>query len=410
MSTADIRRFHAEHPDAGRARVELAENSLHLHESLLGRWLSPKKDLRKSILLDVRGVPSYFNGTAEAVLAICDALKKIGTDWNVVLWAEPEAAKYHSMESRYGPWPVVTKECNRHFTVAFRPSQPWDIETMLELHRRALINLFTMLDTISWDILSEAPIGLGAAWDFMCQYADGLTYDSFYTRNHMLHRFPAAESTPSYVSHLSFDPRDYVTEDHLDLTNSGNYIFIIGNGYAHKHVAPTLALLRSSFPSREIKVLGLEIHSGPAIEGWGSGKLPAAEIESLFARAQVIVFPSLYEGFGFPILKGLSYGRTVVARKSALLCEIAANYRGPGKLLAYSTPVDLVNTLGRVFSGFPLDELALGGDLANGEKPTSWQDVARDLIAFVERQMSRPEDFRWEQRERARRQLTAFCT
>jgi hypothetical protein len=226
----------------------------------------------------------------------------------------------------------------------------------------------------------------------------------------MLRRFPAAESTPSYVSHLSFNPRDYVSEDYLDLANSGDYIFIVGNGYDHKHLGPTVDLLSASFPSRAIKVLGLRTHSHSMVQAWESGKLPTSEIEILFARAQVIVFPSFYEGFGFPVLKGLSYGRTVIARKSALLCEIAGNYRGPGKLLAYSTPFDLVDILGRVIHGYPSDDLPLGRDLAEGQQPRNWRDVAQGLFAFIERQMSRPETFRWEQRERAIRQLNAFGT
>ncbi len=410
ISWHDVRKLYSEHPDAGRAKAELMENSLHLHESLLGRWLSPKQDVRKSLLLDVRGVPSYFNGTAEAVLSICDAIKEIETDWNIVLWAEPESAKYHSMQSRYSPWPVLTGECNRRFTVALRPSQPWHISTMLELHRSALINLFTILDTISWDILFEAPIGLGAFWDFMCQYADGLIFDSFYTRDRMRRRFPAAESTPSYVSHLSFSPHDYAAEEYLDLANSSDYIFVIGNAYDHKYLAPTVDRLSSSFPLRKIKVLGLKSHSHPMVQAWESGKLPASEIEILFAKAQVIVFPSLYEGFGLPVLKGLSYGRTVIARESALLFEIAGNYRGPGKLLAYSTGFDLVDIVGRVIHGDSLDEIPLGRDLAQGEQPKTWQDVARGLFRFIERQVSDAERFRWEQRERAIRQLSSFSS
>ncbi len=404
----DVRKLCIDHPDAGRARAELRENSLHLHETLLGRYLSPIQDVRKSLLIDVRGVPNYFNGTAEAVLALCDAIKEIGTDWSIAIWAKPEAANYHSMQARYSPWPIVAAECKGQFTVALRPSQPWHMATMLELHRSALINLFGILDTISWDILYEAPIGLGASWDFMCQYADGLIYDSFYTRDHMRHRFPAAESTPSYVSHLSFNPRDYTVEDYFDPTNAGDYVFVIGNRYDHKHLKPTVDLLSSTFPRQQIKALGLKSYSHPMVQVWESGELPASEIEILFARARVIVFPSLYEGFGLPILKGLSYGRTVIARKSALLYEIAGNYRGPGKLLGYSTPFELVDTVDRVIHRYPFDELPLGSDLAEEQEPRDWHAVARSLFLFIEERMSYPEQFRWSQRERAIRQLNAF--
>jgi hypothetical protein len=50
------------------------------------------------------------------------------------------------------------------------------------------------------------------------------------------------------------------------------------------------------------------------------------------------VFPSFYEGFSFPTLKGFSYGRTVLARRSDLLFEVAAHYRGPRRLVAVGPP------------------------------------------------------------------------
>ena len=50
------------------------------------------------------------------------------------------------------------------------------------------------------------------------------------------------------------------------------------------------------------------------------------------------MFPSFYEGFSLPTLKGFSYGRTVLARRSDLLFEVAAHYRGPGRLVAFDTP------------------------------------------------------------------------
>src|SRR5262249_13312 len=158
--------------------------------------------------------------------------------------------------------------------VAFRPSQPWHVDTLVELHRSALINLFMMLDTISWDILFEAPIALGACWEFMCQHADGLIYDSFYTRDHMLRTFPPADSLPSYVSHLSFNPKDYTATSNLEPANSGDYIFVVGNAYEHKHLEPTVDLLVAAFPFANIKVLGLETCGHPAVQAWGSGNLP----------------------------------------------------------------------------------------------------------------------------------------
>ncbi len=408
VSKADMRKLHTEYPDAGRAKTELIEQPLHAFESFLGRLYSLKADLRKSLLLDVRGVPSHINGTAEAVLALCDALKRESAGWQISLLALPASAQYHQLESRYPEWPILTHEENHHFTAALRPSQPWHMSTMLELHRMALLNFYMMLDTISWDILFEAPAGLHAYWDFMSQYADGLLYDSFDTRDHVVRRFPDAASRPEHVSQLSFHPRDYALESFLDLANPGEYIFVIGNDYDHKNLGPTVDLLTSAFPFQNLKVLGLKRHSHPRVQVLESGRVPVEDIEALFARAKLIVFPSFYEGFGFPVMKGLSYGRTVIARKSSLLRELADNYRGPGRLLGFTTPADFVDTVGRMIHGYPVEEVPLGGALSDGQEPKDWRVIARGILQFVENRMESPADIQWMKRERAIRQLNAF--
>ena len=43
----------------------------------------------------------------------------------------------------------------------------------------------------------------------------------------------------------------------------------------------------------------------------------------LYAAAKLVVFPSFYEGFGLPVVTALAYGRTLCARESPVLTEVA---------------------------------------------------------------------------------------
>ena len=409
-SKADTRKLHIQHPDVGRAKSEFIEDPLHLHESLLARAFSTDIAISQSLLIDGRGIRNYINGTAEAILALCDALKNQAQDWNISLLAEATAIDHHNLAARYPGWRTITKLDDHFFTIALRPSQPWHIGTMSELHGVALLNFYAMLDTIAWDILTEAPRGLAAYWDFMCQYADGLLYNSSYTRNHFTRRFPLASSTPGYVFHHSFNPEDYVVGETMPPPAEGDYIFVIGNTYDHKNLKPTVDLLTSTFPFQQIKVLGLASHPSPQIDVLESGNIPASEIETLFSRAKLVVFPSLYEGFGLPVLKGLSYGRTVLARHSDLLLELAAHYQGPGALLAFTNPFTLVDLIGRVLHDQPVASLPFGGNLSEGEKPLTWSRVAHGLMRFLELRKADVKSWRWVARERAIRQLNAFCS
>ncbi len=60
------------------------------------------------------------------------------------------------------------------------------------------------------------------------------------------------------------------------------------------------------------------------------------EKEQLYAGADVFVFPSLYEGFGFPILEAARYGTPVVTSRSSSLPEVA----GEAALLVDPLAVD----------------------------------------------------------------------
>jgi glycosyltransferase involved in cell wall biosynthesis len=60
---------------------------------------------------------------------------------------------------------------------------------------------------------------------------------------------------------------------------------------------------------------------GPDVRfpGWVSG----AEMEALFATASVFVFPSLYEGFGLPVLEAMARGVPVACSSRGSLSEVA---------------------------------------------------------------------------------------
>src|SRR5262249_24775722 len=212
---------------------------------------------------------------------------------------------------------------------------------LIELHRLAAYNIYLFLDMISWDVAYPAPRHLDGTWRFLADHADGLVFISAFTRDRFWRRFASGAAIPSLVSHLSFDPTDYIHPG-VEAGDTNGAIFVIGNGYDHKDVSRTIELLADAFPFERIVALGSAPAPTARVTVLGGGLLWPAERTRLYAGARAVVIPSFYEGFGFPIVTTLAYGGTLVARRSALLSEIAAHCRpGQGRIVAFNRREDM---------------------------------------------------------------------
>ena len=80
-------------------------------------------------------------------------------------------------------------------------------------------------------------------------------------------------------------------------------------------------------------------------EGWARylGFVEATELPLLYAGARVFVFPSLYEGFGLPVLEAMASGIPVVCSNASTLPEVA------GEAAAMCDPQD-VDTLSELIN------------------------------------------------------------
>ena len=104
----------------------------------------------------------------------------------------------------------------------------------------------------------------------------------------------------------------------------------------------------------------------------------------------------------------MRYGRTVLARRSALLDEVAARCARRGRLIEFDRREELVELIGRLVHGEDVPEHPLGQSV-NG-RPRRWQDVAQDVLTFLEPLVKAPSRHRWIARENAVRQLVLYRT
>lgn len=110
------------------------------------------------------------------------------------------------------------------------------------------------------------------------------------------------------------------------------------------------------------------------------GFVAAADLPALLSGAACFAFPSLHEGFGFPVLEAQACGAPVLAANTSSLPEVA----GEGALLV--DPLDttaIAAGLLRLIEDEPLREHLRAAGYANLRR-FSWQRCARETLAVLE--------------------------
>jgi glycosyltransferase involved in cell wall biosynthesis len=119
----------------------------------------------------------------------------------------------------------------------------------------------------------------------------------------------------------------------------------------HKNLARLLHALAAIAPARrprlvipgyptpyEAELRALASTLGIAADVRMPAWVPAADLEGLYALAAAVVFPSLYEGFGLPVLEAMARGVPVACSNRSSLPEVA----GEAALLFDPEDVDAI--------------------------------------------------------------------
>jgi glycosyltransferase involved in cell wall biosynthesis len=110
------------------------------------------------------------------------------------------------------------------------------------------------------------------------------------------------------------------------------------------------------------------------------GYVDDADIAALYSGALALVFPSLHEGFGFPVLEAMRCGTPVITSNTSSLPEVA----GDAALLVNARDVDAIaGAIGQIVS-----DAALRADLiARGHAQTAkftWHHAAEQTLRTLE--------------------------
>jgi glycosyltransferase involved in cell wall biosynthesis len=131
------------------------------------------------------------------------------------------------------------------------------------------------------------------------------------------------------------------------------------------------------------------LHTGifRAVEAHGLGDdivftdyVPIADLPALYAGATCFVFPSLYEGFGLPVLEAMAAGTPVVAARVGSIPEVA----GDAALLVDSRVAgELATAIETLLTDAALRERLIARGRARAAR-FDWETVARQTLAVYD--------------------------
>lgn len=108
------------------------------------------------------------------------------------------------------------------------------------------------------------------------------------------------------------------------------------------------------------------------------GPLPEADVPGLYAGALLFVFPSLYEGFGLPVVEAMACGTPVVCARASSLPEVAGD---AAALVDATRPEAIAETLVALINDPAARETRQAPSLAQAAH-FSWRKTAGETLAL----------------------------
>ena len=100
----------------------------------------------------------------------------------------------------------------------------------------------------------------------------------------------------------------------------GSYVLAVATLEPRKNLARVVEAARLA--GSELRVVGARGWGGVEVAGW-VGEVTDAELAALYRGASCVVYPSLYEGFGLPVVEAMASGTPVVTSRGTAMEEIA---------------------------------------------------------------------------------------
>jgi glycosyltransferase involved in cell wall biosynthesis len=150
----------------------------------------------------------------------------------------------------------------------------------------------------------------------------------------------------------------------------GEYALAVATLEPRKNLARAVDAAREA--GVELRVVGARGWGGVEVEGW-VGEVPDAELAALYRGARCVLYPSLYEGFGLPVLEAMACGTPVVTSVATAMEEVA------GGAAVLVDPLDVAAIAAGIREAFDRQAELVAAGLARAGEFT-WERTADSVV------------------------------
>lgn len=274
-------------------------------------FISQSIENETSLLIDARVLSSCHNGSNKFIVEFLRAISTLGLKADVII--DKDAVRFHDLNNSKHLCFIENTE--KIYEYGFMLGQPMHHSALLFIPSHSLVSTCIFFDTIAHDCpqLRSTNSSLDSTWSLLPYIYSDISFISEHSMRQFALKFGAGTSDlHSHLLPINFEDKKFASTDTRKSTRKSAIIF--GNKFLHKGQD----LLLNELSADELTTYYV---LGPTVENVKSNIIflkPGAtgkdELDLLMHSVDYILMPSFSEGFGFPLLEALSYGKTIYCR------------------------------------------------------------------------------------------------
>lgn len=266
---------------------------------------------------DLRVLSPCHNGSNKVIIEFIRAFSLLGDAFDVLTHAN--AADFHDIAS-ISNLRLLTG-VSQTYEYGFMIGQPMNIDQLWLCPSVSLISTCIFFDTIAHDCpqLRTENLDLDSIWTVLPYIYTDISFISEHSMNQFRLKF--GKNNANLHSHLlptKFHPVSERTE-----FESNKVGLVFGNKFHHKGVDMLISELPEEQGTKYYVLGNALITDREDIIYLPPGQISDAKLDSIMKSADFILMPSFAEGFGFPLVEALSYGKPIYCRDIPCYREIS---------------------------------------------------------------------------------------